>query len=103
VEPSYIARVEAFEQLSGPFEWWAAMPVVAAANFYHEQRKFPQALLYYRKAIAAARSAEMHEDLRAFVLHWLRVQMNLCELSEKLIPMPPYRGAWIPAEKDRAG
>jgi hypothetical protein len=23
VEPSYIARVEAFEQLSGPFEWWA--------------------------------------------------------------------------------
>jgi hypothetical protein len=103
VEPSYIARVEAFELLSGPFEWWAAMPVVAAANFYHEQRKFPQALLYYPKAIAAARCAVMHEDSRAFVLHWLRLQMNLCELSEEMIPMPPYRGPWIPAEKDRAG
>jgi hypothetical protein len=102
VEPSYIARVKAFEQLSGPFEWWAATPVVAAANFYHEQRKFSQALPYYRKAIAAARAAVMHEDLRAFVLHWMRLQMNLCGLSQEIIPMPPYRGSWIPAKKDRA-
>jgi hypothetical protein len=99
VEPSYIARVEAFEQRREPFDWYTAMPVAVAARFYHEQRKFPQALLYYRKAMDAARRAVMHEDLRAFVLRWLELEVNRCELSEEMIPMPPYRGPWLPVEK----
>jgi hypothetical protein len=98
VEPSYIARAEAFEQHRGPFDWFTAMPVAVAAQFYHEQRKFPQALVYYRKAIDAARMAVMHDDLRTFVLHWLQDGVQRCERSAGMIPMPPYRGPWLPTE-----
>jgi hypothetical protein len=58
-----------------------ADPGEVTAQLYHEQRKFAQALLYYRKAISAARRAVMNEDFRAFVQHWLRVEMKLCKHS----------------------
>ena len=98
VEQSYKARVEAFEKCQEPFDWCTAMPVAVAAQFYHEQRKFPQALLFYRKAISAARRAVMHEDLRASVLSWLRVGVKLCKRSARIVRTPPYRGPWLPAE-----
>jgi hypothetical protein len=98
VEKSAAARVEAFEKRGEPFEWFAAMPLVAAAYLYHEQGKFSPALVHYRKAIRAANRAVMNEDLRAFVLYWLRVGEERCERSEGMIPMPPYRGPWIPTE-----
>jgi hypothetical protein len=98
-EPSYLERVDAFEKCAEPYAWFNAMPVAAAAQFYHEQRKFSQALLYYRKAIHAARRALMHEDLRAFVIRWLRLGVKLCKRSARMIPMPLYLGPWLPAEK----
>jgi hypothetical protein len=96
VEPSYIARVEAFEQHRGPFDWYTAMPVAVAAQFYHEQGKFSQALLYYRKEIYAAHRAVMHENLRAHVLRWSQQGVERCERSERMIPMLPYSGPWLP-------
>jgi hypothetical protein len=95
-ETSAAARIEAFEKRGEPFEWFAAMPLVAAAYLYHEQGKFTPALVHYRKAIQAASRAVMNEDLRAFVLHWLRVGEERCERSEGMIPMPPYQGLWVP-------
>ena len=95
-EKVYTARVEAFEKRTGPFEWWAAMPLPAAAYLYHEQRKFAEALQYYRKAIKAARVATMHENLRAFVLYWMRVGVKLCKHAAGMIRMPPYSGPRIP-------
>jgi len=97
-EKSSAARIEAFEKRGEPFAWFAAMPLVAAAHLYHEQGKVTPALVHYRKAIQAANRAVMNEDLRAFVLHWLRVGENRCEGSEEMIPMPPYRGPWVPTE-----
>jgi len=96
VKPSYVARVKAFEQHRGPFDWFTAMPVAAAAQFFHEQGKFSQALLYYRKAIRAARRAVMHENLRALVLHWSQEGAQRCKRSEGVIPMSAYRGPWLP-------
>lgn len=96
VEASYVARAEASEQISGPFDWFRAMPLSVAAQFYHEQGKFDSALLYYHKAIRAARCAVMHENLRGFVLAWLHEGVRRCNNSEKMIPMPFYRGPWIP-------
>jgi hypothetical protein len=95
-EASYAARVEAFEQSSEPFDWYRAMPLAVSAQFYHEQRKYTPALLHYRKAIRAARRAVMHENLRAFVLQWLRRGVKLCNHSAKMIPMPSYGGPWLP-------
>src|SRR5579862_1736972 len=57
-ESSCLVRVAAFEKLNEPFDWWWAMPLPEAAYLYHEQGKFSQALVYYRKAIDAARRAE---------------------------------------------
>jgi tetratricopeptide (TPR) repeat protein len=93
------SRVKAFEKCDEPFGWFNAMPLSAAAYLYHEQGKFALALLHYRKAIHAARRAVMHEDLRAFVIRWLRLGMKLCKHSARMIPMPPYSGPWVPAEK----
>jgi hypothetical protein len=98
-EKSYTARVEAFEKLREPFDWYAAMPLAVAAQLYHEQRKFAQALLYCRKAISAARRAVMHEDFRAFVLYWLRVEMKLCRHSVGVVPMPAYGGPRLPPQE----
>jgi hypothetical protein len=89
VEPSYLARVLEFEKRSEPFDWYDAMPVAAAAQFYHEQHKFPEALFYYREAIAAAMRAVMPEHHRARVLHWLEAQMHLCEVSQEKGCIPP--------------
>jgi hypothetical protein len=97
-EKTYTARVEAFEKLREPFDWYAAMPLAAAAQLYHEQRKFAQARLYYRKAISAARRAVMNEDFRAFVLHWLRVEMKLCRHLVGIVPMPAYGGPRLPLQ-----
>jgi hypothetical protein len=97
VEASYMARIESFERSSEPFDWYSAMPLAVCAQFYHEQRRYTPALLHYRKAIRAARRAVMHEDLRAFVLQWLRRGVKLCNHSTKMIPMPPYSGPWLPA------
>ena len=44
----------------------------SGSHLYHEQRKFAQALVYYRKVIRAARRAIMHGDLRYFVVYWMR-------------------------------
>lgn len=96
VEASYAARVAKFEEISGPFEWFAAMPLAVSAQFYHEQGKFDFALLHYQKAIRAACCAVMHENLRVFVLAWLRDGVKRCNNSEGMIPMPLYRGPWIP-------
>jgi hypothetical protein len=96
VEASYVARAEACEQISAPFDWFRAMPLSVAAQFYHEQGKFDSALLYYHKAICAARCAVMHENLRGFVLAWLQEGVRRCNNSESMIPMPSYRGSWIP-------
>jgi tetratricopeptide (TPR) repeat protein len=96
VEASKIARVEAFETLSGPFDWFAAMPVAAAAQFYHEQGKFEQALFYYGKAIRAAGQAIMDEHFRGFVLHWLKVEVERCKRLEPMIPIPGYSGPRLP-------
>jgi hypothetical protein len=96
VEASTLDRVKAFEDLRGPFDWWAAMPVSAAAQFYHEQRKFEPALLLYRKAIQAAHRAIMHEDFRAVVLNWLHAEAERCKRSEPMGPQPDYRGPRLP-------
>lgn len=96
VEGSYVARAVAVEQISGPFDWFRAMPLSAAAQFYHEQGKFDSALLYYHKAIRAARCAVMHENLRSFVLAWLQDGVMRCNNSERKIAIPLYRGPWIP-------
>ena len=97
-ENAYLARVAEFEKLSEPFDWWSAMPLPAAAYFYHEQRRFGCAVVYYRKAIAAARRAIMHADLRAFVIHWMRLGLKLCLRSGKVVRMPAYAGPWLPHE-----
>ncbi|MGA3205310.1 MAG: hypothetical protein ABSF12_22670 [Bryobacteraceae bacterium] len=97
VEPSYVARVVEFEKHGEPFDWYTAMPVAAAAQFYHEQLKFSEALFYYRKAITAAMRAVMPEHHRARVLHWLETQMHLCEVSQQKGCIPPSRessSAW---------
>jgi tetratricopeptide (TPR) repeat protein len=99
-EKSYLARVAAFEERSGPFEWWSAMILPALAYLYHEQRKFAQALVHYRKAIGAARRALMHEDLRSFVVYWMRLGIKLCLRSASVIEMPPYDGPWLPSDLD---
>jgi hypothetical protein len=97
-EKSYLARVAAFEMCSEPFEWWSAMPLPAAAYFYHEQRKFGQAVVHYRKAIGAARRANMHQGLRSFVIRWMRLGIKLCLRSAKVVQMPPYAGPWLPQD-----
>jgi tetratricopeptide (TPR) repeat protein len=98
-ERSYLARVAAFEERSGLFEWCSAMILPALAYLYHEQRKFPQALVHYRKAIGAARRAIMHEDLRSFVIYWMRLGIKLCLRSASIIRMPPYDGPWVPNDR----
>jgi hypothetical protein len=98
-EKSYLARVAEFEKLSEPFEWWAAMSLPSAAYLFHEQRKFAQALVYYRKAIGAARRAVMHEDLRYFVVYWMRLGIKLCLRSARVVEMPPYDGPWVPNDR----
>jgi len=94
-EKSYAEQVKEFEKRSEPFDWRDATPVVVAAQLYHEQRKFAPALLYYRKAISAARRAAMDEDLRVFELYWLRVAVKHCEhasgLPVSLILGPGFR------------
>jgi hypothetical protein len=91
-ENDYVAMVEEFEKRREPFDWFIATPVAVAAQLFHEQRKCGQALLYYRKAIGAARRAVMDEGLRAFLLHWLRVEVKLCRHSAGIAPIPPYFG-----------
>jgi tetratricopeptide (TPR) repeat protein len=95
-EKSCLARVAAFEKLNEPFDWWCAMPLPQAAHLYHEQGKFPEALVYYRKAIDAARRAVMHQALRDFVVHWMSLGVELCLRSAKVVQMPAYRGPWLP-------
>jgi hypothetical protein len=95
-EATTIARVESFEKLCEPFDWDSAMPVAAAAQFYHEQRKFEAALLFYRKAIRAADRAIMHEDFRAVVLDWLHAEVERCERSEGMGPTLVYSGPRLP-------
>jgi hypothetical protein len=96
-EKDYVAMVEEFERRSEPFDWFIATPVAVAAQLFHEQRKCGQALLYYRKAIGAARRAVMDEGLRAFLLHWFRVEVKLCKHSAGIAPIPPYFGPRLPA------
>jgi hypothetical protein len=100
VEASYAARVEAFEQISGHFDWFRVMPLAVSAQFYHEQRKYAPALLHYRKAIRAARRAVMHENLRVFVIPWLRRGVKLCNHSARMMPMPLYSGPWLPTNSN---
>jgi tetratricopeptide (TPR) repeat protein len=95
-EESYLAQVAAFEELSEPFEWWSAMILPALAYLYHAQRKFAQALVYYRKAIGAARRAIMDEDFRYFIVYWMRLETKLCLRSARLVELPPYDGPRIP-------
>ena len=95
-EKACLASVAAFEKLSEPFEWWSAMLLPRAAYLFHEQRKFAQALVHYRKAIGAARRAIMHEDLRDFVVYWMRLGIKLCLRSARVVEMPPYDGPWVP-------
>jgi hypothetical protein len=94
-EAPTIARAAAFEEQSGPFEWIAAMPVPAAAQFFHEQGKFEQALPYYEKAVRAARNAETHEDFRAFLLNWFAEEAERCQNHEPMGPTPDYSGPWV--------
>ena len=68
--------------------------------FYHEQRKYARALLHYRKAIRAARRAVMHENLRVFVIQWLRRGVKLCNHSARMMPMPLYSGPWLPTNSN---
>jgi hypothetical protein len=89
-EKPYLARVAAFEKLKGPFEWWSAMIVPVTAHFYHEQRRFAKALVYYRKTIEAARRAIMTEDLRHFVVYWMRIGIKLSQRSASVVRMPAY-------------
>jgi hypothetical protein len=91
-EAPTIASVADFEKLTGPFEWVMAMPVPAAAHFFHEQGKFEQALPYYEKSIWAARQAEMHEDFRAFLLNWFADEAERCQNHQPMGPSPDYRG-----------
>jgi tetratricopeptide (TPR) repeat protein len=98
-EESYLAQVAAFEEIRGPFEWWSAMILPAVAHLYHEQRKFTQALVYYRKAIRAARKAIMHEDLRYFVVYWMRLGIKLCLRSARVVEAPPYAGSRVPSDR----
>jgi tetratricopeptide (TPR) repeat protein len=97
-ENGFLANVAAFEKLVEPFEWWAATPLPAAAYFYHEQRNFARALVYYRKAITAARRAVMHEDLRTFVTSWMWLGVKLCLGSASVVRMPAYSGPWLPED-----
>jgi hypothetical protein len=91
-EKSYVAQVAAFDELNRPFEWWSAMILPVTAQFYHEQRKFAKALVHYRKAMKAARGAVMTEDLRDFVVYWMRIGIKLCLRSASVVEMPPYSG-----------
>jgi hypothetical protein len=95
-EKANAARIEAFEKLPEPFDWYAAMPLAGAAQVYHEQRKFVPALSHYRKAIGAARRAVMHEGFRAFVIRWLRLEVKLCQQSAGMLRIPAYEGPWLP-------
>jgi hypothetical protein len=95
-EATAIARVESFEKLCEPFDWESAMPVAAAARFYHEQRKFEAALWPYRKAIRATDRAIMHKDFRAVVLDWLHVEAERCERSEGMGRTLVYSGPRLP-------
>lgn len=85
-----------FEKVHESFDWYTAMPLATTAHLYHQQRKFSQALVYYRKAIRAARTAIMHEHLRAFVLGWMRTGVKLCLHAAGMIRMPAYGGLWLP-------
>lgn len=91
-ESSYTARAEAFGRRAEPFDWFTAMPLAATAQLYHEQRKFEQAALYYRKAISHARRAIMDEDFRVFVMWWLRAGVKSCKHKAGLVRPPAYRG-----------
>jgi len=95
-EGVYATRVAVFESRQRPVEWWAAMPIVSAAYLFHEQRKFVQALTYYRKAIRAAREATMREDFRSFVLGWMRIGAKLCLREAPMLRMPAYDGPRLP-------
>jgi len=96
VEVSNAARIAAFERGPEPFDWYAATPLLGAAQVYHEQGKFAEALAHYRKAIRAARRAVMHERFRAFVISWLRLEVKLCEQSARMIRIPAYVGPRLP-------
>ena len=89
----------AFEEIRGPFQWWSAMILPAVAHLYHEQRKFDQALVYYRKAIGAARRSIMHEDLRYVVVYWMRLGIKLCLRSARVVEAPPYAGPRVPNDR----
>jgi hypothetical protein len=97
------ARVAAVEALDGPFESWSAMILPMSAYSYHEQRKFAKALVYYRKAIEAARGATMNDDVRHFVVVWMRIGIKLWLHSASVVEMPAYpeakplRSAFLPA------
>lgn len=97
-EEHYEAWAAEFEQRGEPFDWFTAMPLATTAQLYHEQRKFSQALHYYRSAIRAARRAIMHEDLRAYVLSWMRTEVKLCLHAAEIAAMPVYGGRWLPEE-----
>ncbi len=97
-EKSCLMRVAAFEKLNDPFDWYSAIPLAEAAYLYHEQQKFSQALVYYRKTLDAARRAVMHPDLRGFVFYWMLVGAELCQRSAKIARMPSYDGPWLPEE-----
>jgi hypothetical protein len=71
----------------------------SGAHLYHEQRKFAQALVYYRKVIRAARRAIMHGDLRCFVVYWMRLGIKLCLRSATVVMAPPYAGPRVPSDR----
>jgi len=92
-----LARVEALEKRS---DYWAAMPLGALAQLYHEQGKFPQALIYYRKALQLFRKAIMHKDFRTFAVGWMRVEVKLCLRKARMVPLPAYGGPWVPEDPE---
>lgn len=38
----------------------------------------------------------MHEDLRYFVVYWMRLGIKLCLRSARVVEAPPYAGPRVP-------
>lgn len=91
-----MAWAEAFENRHEPFDWYTATLVATTAFLFHEQGKFTQALLYYRRAITPAGKAIMHEDFRAFVIAWMRLSVKVCVRKAGMEQTPAYRGPRLP-------
>ncbi len=94
-ESHYLGMVQTVEQTSDALDWSTVGWVIETAYFFHEQERYVEAFVHYLKSIRATKRAEIHEDLRLFVVYWMFVGAKACCRSLPIQRMPSYDGPWL--------